>query len=103
LYGKDIWAYNVNAILNNITYQQKKGTCKEIPLGLQFTKSFINSIIETPMDLHKRRIQWAIDKLNEEGKVLTITNITAITGVGNRYRKQVVEEIKRALGELGEK
>lgn len=69
---------------------------------LPLTKSFINSVIESPMDLHKRRIQWAIDKLNEEGRELTITNITAMTGVGNKYRKQVVEEIKRVLGELGE-
>jgi hypothetical protein len=70
---------------------------------LPLTKSFINSVIETPMDLHKRRIQWAIDKLNEEGKALTVTNITVMTGVGNKYRKQVVEEIKRVLGELGER
>ena len=70
---------------------------------LPLTKLFINSVIETPMDLHKRRIQWAIEKLNEEGKALTVTNITAMTGVGNKYRKQVVEEIKRVLGELGEK
>jgi hypothetical protein len=55
------------------------------------------------MDLHKRRIQWAIDKLNEEGKALTVSNITVMTGVGNKYRKQVVEEIKRVLGELGER
>jgi len=55
------------------------------------------------MDLQKRRVQWAIDKLNEEGDALTITNITAITGVGNKYRKQVVEEIKRVLGELNER
>jgi len=32
---------------------------------LPLTKSFINSVIETPIELHKRRIQWAIDKLNE--------------------------------------
>lgn len=70
---------------------------------LPLTKSFINSVIENPMDLHKRRIQWAIDKLNEEGKALTVTNITAMTGVGNKYRKQVVEEIKRVLGELVER
>jgi hypothetical protein len=70
---------------------------------LPLTKAFINSVIEAPMELHKRRIQWAIDKLNEEGKALTVTNITAMTGVGNRYRKQVVEEIKRVLGELGER
>lgn len=70
---------------------------------LPLTKAFIDSAIETPMDLHKRRIQWAIDKLNEEGKALTITNITTMTGVGNKYRKQVVEEVKRALGELGER
>jgi len=70
---------------------------------LPLTKSFINSVIEAPMELHKRRIQWAIDKLNEEGKALTVTNITAMTGVGNKYRKQVVEEIKRVLGELSER
>ncbi|WP_338077171.1 TnsD family Tn7-like transposition protein [Acetivibrio straminisolvens] len=70
---------------------------------LPLTKSFINSVIETPMDLHKRRIQWAIDKLNEEGKALTVTNITVMTGVGNKYRKQVVEEIKRVLGEVGKR
>ncbi|MGI6538940.1 MAG: TnsD family Tn7-like transposition protein [Caldicoprobacterales bacterium] len=61
---------------------------------LPLTKSFINSVLETPLDLHKRRIQWAIDKLNKEGKALTVSNITAMTGVGNKYRKQVVEEIK---------
>lgn len=69
---------------------------------LPLTKLLINSVIETPMDLHKRRIQWAIEKLNEEGKALTVSNITVMTGVGNKYRKQVVEEIKRVLGELGE-
>ena len=26
-----------------------------------------------------------------------------MTGVGNKYRKQVVEEIKRALGKLGKR
>ena len=70
---------------------------------LPLTKSFINSVKETPLDLHKRRIQWAIVRLNEEGKALTVSNITVLTGVGNKYRKQVVEEIKRALGELGER
>ena len=34
---------------------------------LPLTKAFIDSAIETPMDLHKRRIRWAINKLNEEG------------------------------------
>ena len=70
---------------------------------LPLTKSFINSVIETPMDLHKRRIQWAIEKLNKEGKALTISNITVMTGVGNKYRKLVIEEIKKALEELGER
>ena len=70
---------------------------------LPLTKSFINSVIENPMDLHKRRIQWAIDKLNEEGKALTVSNITVMTGVGNKYRKLVIEEIKKALEELGER
>ena len=70
---------------------------------LPLTKLFINSVIETPMDLHKRRIQWAIEKLNKEGKALTISNITVMTGVGNKYRKLVIEEIKKALEELGER
>jgi hypothetical protein len=70
---------------------------------LPLTKAFIDSVIETPIDLHKRRIQWAIDTLNEKGKALTIINITTMTGVGNKYRKQVVEEVKRVLGELGER
>jgi hypothetical protein len=70
---------------------------------LPLTKSLINSVLETPLDLHKRRIQWAIDKLNKEGKALTVSNITIMTGVGNKYRKQVVEEIKRVLGELGKR
>jgi len=72
-------------------------------IKLPLTKSFINSVIENPMDLHKRRIQWAIDKLNEEGKALTVSNITVMTGVGNKYRKLVIEEIKKALEELGER
>jgi hypothetical protein len=34
---------------------------------------------------------------------LTVSNITVLTGVGNKYGKQVVEEIERVLGELGER
>ena len=39
----------------------------------------------------------------KKAKALTMTNIAAMTGVGNKYRKQVVEEVKRVLGELGER
>jgi hypothetical protein len=89
-----LWLIKIQSGLKSFDIQLDK---------LPLTKSFINSVIETPLDLHKRRIQWAIVKLNEEGKALTVSNITVLTGGGNKYRKQVVEEIKRALGELGER
>ncbi len=65
------------------------------------TKAFINSVIETPIDLHKRRIQWAIRKLKEEGKEFGVYTIVDMIGVGNRYRKQVMEEVKRVLEDMG--
>jgi len=52
------------------------------------------------MDLHKRRIQWAIRKLMEEGKGFGVYTIVDMVGVGNRYRKQVVEEVKRVLEDM---
>jgi len=67
---------------------------------LPLTKAFINSVIETPVDLHKRRIQWAIRKLREEGKDFGVYTIVDMVGVGNRYRKQVVEEVKRVLEDM---
>ncbi len=66
-----------------------------------FTKTFINSVIETPVDLHKRRIQWAIRKLKEEKKDFGVYTIVDMVGVGNRYRKQVAEEVKRVLEDMG--
>jgi len=64
---------------------------------LALTKTFVNSVIETPVDLHKRQIQWAIRKLKEEGKDFGIYTIVDMVGAGNRYRKQAVEEVKRVL------
>ncbi|MFU0827929.1 MAG: TnsD domain-containing protein [Lachnoclostridium sp.] len=68
---------------------------------LPLTKEFTNSVIETPVDLHKRRIQWAVRKLKEEGKDFGVYTIVNMVGVGNRYRKQVVEEVKRVLEDMG--
>ncbi len=68
---------------------------------LSLTKAFINSVIEIPVDLHKRRIQWAVRKLKEEGKDFGVYTIVDMVGVGNKYRKQVVEEIKRVLEDMG--
>lgn len=67
---------------------------------LPITKAYINTVIETPFDLHKRRIHWAVRKLQEEGKDFGVYTIVEMTGVGNRYRKQVVEEVIRVLDDL---
>lgn len=64
------------------------------------TKAFINSVIEPPMDLHKRQIQWAIRKLKDEGKDFGVYTIVNMVGVGNRCRKQVVEDVKRVLEDM---
>lgn len=67
---------------------------------LPLTEEYIHSVIETPMELHRRRIRWAIRKLRNEGKELGVYNIVNLVGVGNRYRKQVVEEVKTVLDKL---
>ncbi|MBZ4647153.1 MAG: hypothetical protein JG777_2642 [Clostridia bacterium] len=51
--------------------------------------------------MHKGRIQWAIRKLKEGGKDFGVYTIVDMVGVGNRYRKQVVEEVKRVLEDMG--
>ena len=67
---------------------------------LPLTREFIDSVIETPLDLHRRRIQWAIRKLKEDNVSLSVYSIVGAIGVGNKYRKQVVEEIKNLLSSI---
>ena len=67
---------------------------------LPLTKAFIDSVIETPMDLHRRRIQWAVRKLEDDNASLSVYSIVGAVGVGNKYRKQVVEEIKNFLSSI---
>jgi DNA-binding transcriptional MerR regulator len=67
---------------------------------LPMTREYIHSVIETPMELHRRRIQWAIRKLRDEKKEFGVYTVVNMVGVGNRYRKQVVEEIKTVLDNL---
>lgn len=64
---------------------------------LPLTKEYIDSVIESAMDLYQRRIRWAIDQIQEEGGALTITNFTSMTGVGNKFRKQVAKEVRKVL------
>lgn len=67
---------------------------------LPLTKAFINSVIETPIDLHCRRIQWAVKKLEKDNINLNVYNIVEMVGVGNKYRRLVVEEVKEFLNNL---
>lgn len=64
---------------------------------LPMTKEYIHSVIETPMELHKRRIRWAIDTLIREGESLSVYKILGMVGVGNKYRKAVKAEVIRQL------
>ena len=60
-----------------------------------------NGIVNMNLKMESSIIRVRVDEFNGEGKVLAVTNINAMTGVGNKYRKRVVEEITNVLEELG--
>lgn len=53
------------------------------------TKAYIESVIESPIDLHRRRIRWAITQLERTVGKITVNEVLKMTGVGNRYRADV--------------
>lgn len=55
------------------------------------TKAYIESVVETDDDYRKRRIHWAINRLDVSGEEIKAWKIMRLAGIRKEYEKQVEE------------
>ncbi|AYO31673.1 hypothetical protein D2962_14665 [Biomaibacter acetigenes] len=68
---------------------------------LPLTKAYIESTIESMEEFHIRKIKWAIDELEKQGKPMTLWNLAETAGVKPRYMKFISKDIKGFLNGKG--
>lgn len=68
---------------------------------LPLTKGFVDSVIESLEEFQIRKIRWAIDKLEKEGKEVRLWTIVETAGVKTKYMKGIAKEMKEILAEKG--
>jgi|GEM_PF-1586242 len=59
---------------------------------LPLTKKFIESKLETLDEFHIRKIKWAIEELNKQGKEITFWNIVEVSGVKEKYLRNILNK-----------
>lgn len=65
------------------------------------TKAYIESVVESMEEFHIRKIKWAIEELEMQGKEITIWNLAETAGVKPRYMEHIIENIENLLLEKG--
>ena len=68
---------------------------------LPLTKAYIESELESLEEYHIRKIKWAIEELERQGKEITLWNLIETAGVKPKYMKYIVEEVGNLLLEKG--
>src|SRR5690606_27007763 len=68
---------------------------------LPLTKAYIESELESLEEYHIRKIKWAIEELESQGKEITLWNLAETAGVKPRYMKVISKEIRNTLREKG--
>nr|WP_283205671.1 TnsD family Tn7-like transposition protein [Garciella nitratireducens] len=68
---------------------------------LPFVKAYIDSEVESLEEYHIRKIKWAIEELERQGKEITLWNLIETAGVKPKYMKYIVEEVGNLLLEKG--
>jgi len=68
---------------------------------LPLTKAYIESEVESIEEFHIRKIKWAIEELEMQGKEMTLWNLAETAGVKPRYMKSISKEIEDILLEKG--
>ena len=68
---------------------------------LPLTKAYIESEVESIEEFHIRKIKWAVEELEMQGKEITLWNLAETAGVKPRYMKSISKEIEDILLEKG--
>lgn len=61
--------------------------------NLPKTKEFLDGEIESIQDFQIRKINWAVKKLKEQGKEITLWNLVELSGVKEKYIKNLTIDI----------
>jgi hypothetical protein len=64
---------------------------------LPMTKAYIESVVESMEEFHIRKINWAIEELEMQGKEITLWSLSETAGVKPRYMKEIYKEIEQIL------
>lgn len=54
------------------------------------TKEYIESHIENLKEYQMRKVKWAIDELNKQGREVTFWNVVEVSGVKERFLKDII-------------
>ena len=64
---------------------------------LPLTKAYIESVVESMEEFHIRKIKWAIEELERQGKQITLWNLAETAGVKPKYMKGISKKICKIL------
>ncbi len=65
--------------------------------NMPLTKAFVESEVETDYDYRKRRIRWAINRLDVSGEEIKVWKVMRMAGIRKEYEKQVEECMDKYL------
>ncbi|MBZ4647150.1 MAG: hypothetical protein JG777_2639 [Clostridia bacterium] len=60
---------------------------------LPLTKAYIESVVESIEEFHIRKIKWAIEELEMQGKEMTLWNLAEISGVKSKYINLISDKV----------
>lgn len=64
---------------------------------LPLTKEYIESELESLQEYHIRKIKWAVEELEMQGKEITLWNLVETAGVKPRYMEAISEKIQEII------
>ncbi|WP_457945399.1 TnsD family Tn7-like transposition protein [Caproiciproducens sp. LBM24188] len=68
---------------------------------LPLVKAYIDSEVESLEEFQIRKIKWAIEELERQGKEMTLWNLAETAGVKPRYMGRIYKEINQILDSRG--
>lgn len=68
---------------------------------LSLTREYIDSVVESIEEFHIRKIKWAVEELEMQGKEITLWNLAETAGIKPKYMKEIYKEIEQVLNKKG--
>lgn len=68
---------------------------------LPLIEKYIDSVVESLEEFHVRKIKWAVEELDKEGREITLWSLVETAGVKPRYMKCISQNMRRILVDKG--